>query len=321
MEHQKYLEWIQLSFYNELGKEEMEELEKHLSVCSECKAEYEEEKKLFSVILKEEKAEPDDELLNDARRQLRTALSIEENRKTPGRNFSEILNSFFTFNYKFALSGAVILLIGFFTGYLVFYSSPKTFTASSIEEPNQNKEVSLAQENVQITNLHLINKNPESGEIEFTFDAVRPMKMKGNINDTRIQSILTYSILNSENPGVRLNSINAISETKKGPLDNDVKEALIRVVKFDENPGVRREAMKALSKFPYDDEIKHAYLYVLSNDTTSGMRIEAINNLFQAKKDGYSFNKQELSVFKKKVETDNNNYIRYRAQTVLQEIK
>jgi hypothetical protein len=126
-------------------------------------------------------------------------------------------------------------------------------------------------------------------------------------------------MLNGQNAGVRLNSINAISDNKKVNYDNDVKEALIRVVKFDENPGVRRQAIILLNKFPYDDEIKQAYLYVLSNDTTSGMRIEAINSLFQAKKDGYKFDNQELSVFKKKMETDNNNYIRYRARTVLQE--
>jgi hypothetical protein len=323
MEHQKFKDWIKLSFYDELSKDEKEQLEKHLAACSECKAEYEEQKKLFSFLSKEESAageQPDPQLLNEARRELRAALRVESEKSSFAGSIFNGIVSFLTTPYKFALSGTAVLLAGFFIGYLVFNSSSKIKPVLSMNSENQNaNNTLLSQDNIQITNVHFLNKNPESGEIEFTFDAVKPMQMKGNINDRRIQNILTYSMLNGQNAGVRLNSINAISENKKANYDNDVKEALIRVAKFDENPGVRRQAIKLLNKFPYDDEIKHAYLYVLSNDTTSGMRIEAINSLFQAKKDGYGFDEQELSVFKKRVQTDNNNYIRYRAKTVLQE--
>ena len=326
MEHQKYKEWIKLSFYDELGKNEQEQLEKHLIICSECKKEFDEQKKLVSFLSKEESQKemrPDPQLLNEARRELRAALRVETERRDFGGTIFNSLISFLTTPYKFALSGAAVLLAGLLAGYLIFGSSQKQDISSPIiqvDKKGQNiSDISLSQDNVQITNVHFLNKNSETGEIEFTFDAVKPMEMKGNINDRRIQSILTYAMLNGQNAGVRLNSINAISDNKKVNYDNDVKEALIRVVKFDENPGVRRQAIKLLDKFPYDNEIKQAYLYVLSNDTTSGMRIEAINNLFQAKKEGYKFDNQELSVFKKKVETDNNNYIRYRAKTVLQE--
>ena len=323
MEHQKFKEWIKLSFYDELSKKEIEQLEEHLTGCSECKAEYEEQRKLFSFLSKKESnadKQPDAQLLNEARRELRAALRIEREKKSIGGNIYRWFIDFLTTPYKLAFSGIAVLFIGFFAGYLVFNSSPKKIEITPVESQNQNiNDISLSQNDIQITNVHFLKKDPESGEIEFTFDAIKPMQMKGNINDRRIQSILTYSMLNGENAGVRLNSINAISENKKVNYDNDVKEALIRVVKFDENPGVRRQAIKLLNKFPYDNEIKHAYLYVLSNDTTSGMRIEAINSLFQAKKEGYGFDEQELSVFKKKLETDNNNYIRYRAKTVLQE--
>lgn len=326
MEHQKYKEWIKLSFYDELGRNEKEQLEKHLIICSECKTEFEEQKKLISFLSKEELQkddEQDKQLLNEARRELRAALRVETEKRSLGGDIFNSIISFLTTPYKFALSCAAVLLVGLLAGYLIFGSSAKTNISSpalTVEKKGQNiNDISLSQDNIQITNVHFLNKNPESGEIEFTFDAVKPMEMKGNINDRRIQNILTYAMLNGQNAGVRLNSINAISENKKVNYDNDVKEALIRVVKFDENPGVRRQAIKLLNKFPYDNEIKHAYLYVLSNDTTSGMRIEAINSLFQAKKEGYKFDNQELSVFKKKIETDNNNYIRYKAKSVLQE--
>jgi Putative zinc-finger len=324
MEHQKYKDWIKLYFFNELGKREQQELDEHLMNCSECKAEFEDQERLISFLSKEESGKlPDTQLLNEARREFRAALRVETDNKNFGRNILDRLISFISTPYKFVLSGAAILLIGFFAGYLVYNSSTNINSASPILSQNQPgnglSTVSLEQDNIQITNVHFLNKNPQTGEIEFTFDAVKPMQVKGNINDQKIQNILTYSMLNGQNPGVRLNSINAISENKKVLDDNDVKETLIRVVKFDENPGVRREAIKLLAKFPYDDEIKHAYLYVLSNDTTSGMRIEAINSLFQSRKEGSRFDDQELSIFKKKVETDNNNYVRYRAKTALQE--
>ncbi|MFZ0454450.1 MAG: hypothetical protein WCE54_22550 [Ignavibacteriaceae bacterium] len=326
MEHQKFKEWIKLSFYDELGKNEQEQLEKHLIICSECRTEFEEQKKLISFLSKDESRkenQPGAQLLNEARRELRAALRVETEKGAFGKSIFNSIISFLTTPYKFALSGAAVLLAGFLAGYLIFGSSAKTNVTSvniPVDKKGQNlSDISLSQDNIQLTNVHFLNKNPESGEIEFTFDAVKPMQMKGNINDRRIQNILTYAMLNGQNAGVRLNSINAISGTKKVNYDNDVKEALIRVVKFDENPGVRRQAIKLLNRFPYDNEIKQAYLYVLTNDTTSGMRIEAINSLFQAKKDGYKFDNQELSVFKNKVETDQNNYIRYRAKTVLQE--
>ncbi len=69
--------------------------------------------------------------------------------------------------------------------------------------------------------------------------------------------------------------------------DPDVKNALITVVMSDKNPGVRREALKLMSKFPYDENIKQAFLYVITNDTVSGLRIEALNSIIEAGSKGY----------------------------------
>ena len=47
----------------------------------------------------------------------------------------------------------------------------------------------------------------------------------------------------------------------------------------DENPGVRKEALKALAQFPMDEKIKTAYLDILKHDNNSAIRIAAINAL------------------------------------------
>ncbi len=148
---------------------------------------------------------------------------------------------------------------------------------------------------------------------------MKPVYLKGRIDDPKIQSILTYSMLNEQNPGTRFNSINAMYSERPIKFDKDVKDALITVVMTDENPGVRREALKLMKKLPYDEDVKRAFIYVLTTDTSSGLRIEAINALVDAGKKGITLDKNEIDLFKQKLQTDDNSYIRYRTKTILQE--
>lgn len=314
MDHKKYKKWIYLFLYDELEEKEKLDLKKHLENCSECSEEYNEQLKLKNLISEKIIKEPSDRLLIEARRELSAALRVAD-KKSYVQTFSDKLFSFFTQPAKFAFASLTFIAVGILMGYLLFNSAQKPLHNAA----NQEDEFSLTKDNIRISNVHLINKDPQNGEIEFTFDAIKPVKVKGNVNDHRIQSILTYSMLNVDNPGLRLNSINAMNVNQPAKLDDDVKNALINVVMHDNNPGVRREAIKVLKKYPYDEKIKSAYLYVLTHDTTSGMRIEAINGLLQAKKEGLKFDDQELSIFKTKMETDNNNYIRYTARTVVEE--
>ena len=157
--------------------------------------------------------------------------------------------------------------------------------------------------------------------VEFTFDAIKPVRVKGKLNDPDVQNVLMYSMLNEDNPGTRLNTINLISSSSQPQPDNEIKNALLSVVKFDNNQGVRWEAIKLLKKFRFDNEIKNTMLYVLQNDSSSGMRIESMNILVQANKKGNTFSRDDLLVFRHKLQQDDNNYIRYQAQTVLKEYK
>jgi hypothetical protein len=101
--------------------------------------------------------------------------------------------------------------------------------------------------------------------------------------------------------------------------DSDIKNALITVVMTDENPGVRREALKLMNKFPYDETMKQTLLYVITNDTVSGLRIEALNSLIEASDKGYKLNQDEVNLFKQKFQQDENPYIKLRSKTILQE--
>lgn len=126
-------------------------------------------------------------------------------------------------------------------------------------------------------------------------------------------------MLNEQNPGSRLNSINAMDTESSIQYDDDVKNALITVMMTDENPGVRREALKMMGKFQYDESIKQTLLYVVANDTVSGLRIEALNSLIEAGNKGYKLNNNELNFFREKLKQDENSYIKLRSRTILQE--
>ena len=315
MNHNEIKKLIRLSLYGELTNEEQSGLELHLKDCEECRNELEQQRNLLSLI-SDKKNKVDDNLLMEARAQLRGAIRNERQRKDSfGKVFQQITD-FVTIPFRTVLSGVALLIIGFFAGYLFYGSStvdPKVVQGETNEQP------SFFQDDVTISNINFIDSDPSDGEVEFTFMAMKPITLKGRVDDPKIQSILTYSMLNEQNPGARLNSINAMDTQSPVNFDRDVKNALITVVMTDENPGVRREALKLMKKLPYDEEIKQALIYVLTTDTSSGLRIEAINSLVDAGEKGTTFSEKDLDIFKQKLQTDDNSYIRYRTRTILQE--
>ncbi len=172
---------------------------------------------------------------------------------------------------------------------------------------------------LKINNIHFIDADASDGEIEFEFEAVKPVRLKGSVNDPQIQAVLAYSMLNNQNPGSRLNSINVMDSKPMLKIDSDVKNTLLTVMLTDENPGVRLEALKVVKRLPYDESIKQAFLTVLATDTTSGLRIEAINALSDLTVKGFLLTQDELKLFKEKFSNDENNYVKFKTKTILQE--
>ncbi|OGU72858.1 MAG: hypothetical protein A2V93_01805 [Ignavibacteria bacterium RBG_16_34_14] len=314
MDHKKHREWIQLFLYDELTQKEKDELNNHLNDCNECNAELEKQKKLLSILKNTALPEPDENLLSEARREFSAALKVERTKRSsfsfPKINLS---GSFFS-PIKVAFSGAGVLAVGIFIGFLLFNKQNEN-VIPVIEEENT---LSSLEDRTQITNLRFIDQDPSDGEIEFTVDAIKPLRIKGKISDPKIQNMLTYSILYEENPGIRLNAINLI-KTNVQNNDEEIKAALITVAKYDTNIGVRREALKLLRSFPFDSEVREALLYILLNDENSAMRIEAITSLKEISEKGTGFNQDEISAFRENLKKEENNYVKFQMKTVLQE--
>jgi reverse gyrase len=323
MRHQQYKDRLQLMLYDELSTQDRQDIEKHIEECAECQAELEELKKFHSVLAQHTPSFVTDTLLQEARRELRGALRSERLKQSIWEKLAERVRIFTLPQYKIAFGAVGALAVGLFLGYLLF--SPRLGGREIQQLPTQAAKETTQPlgGNTQITNVHFVSSDPTSGEVEFTFDAVKPVHMKGSVNDPDIQKVLAYALLNEQNPGVRLRSVDAIGSEQLKPAgaERDIKRTLIAALKSDKNPGVRKEALAVLQKFPFDEEVKQAFLDVLMYDANSGLRIAAINALEDARGENLPLDPEVLKVFKQKMQSDDNNYIRLRARAVVEEMK
>jgi hypothetical protein len=321
MTHEQYRERAELMFYDELEATERKELEAHLLVCKECRAFHDELKKLHGVLAQYTPVEVTDRLLFEARDQLIAAMRGKDAQTSLLDRLREYIGDTLLPNYKVALGGVLTIAIGFSLGYVAFKSGPTQSPSLSLPVQTMSQSPELVRGDGQIANVRDISSDPRSGEVEFMFDAVMPVHMKGSVNDPKIQQVLAHAILNEQNPGVRLRTVNAIASERVEQADSEVRDILIMAAVSDENPGVRIEALKALQQFPMDEKIKKTYLDILKHDNNSAIRIAAINALASSKMGAAVPDKEFMDVLKQRMQTDNNDYIRLRAKAVLQENK
>ncbi|MEX2117853.1 MAG: HEAT repeat domain-containing protein [Bacteroidota bacterium] len=324
MNHELFKSWLQLLVIDELESTDREALEAHLAGCNECRSELGELRNLRTAVAGQ-RFTVTDSLLQEARQELRAALRIERSRVPFWSGIMGRIDDLLAPWAKISVAGAAMVATGFFAGYLAFSGDPSGGGGIAIKTVSDEADVTRGE--ARITNVRFDDSDASDGEIEFSFDAVSPVRVKGSPNDPGIQSVLTRALITEENPGVRLRTVSAITsqiEINTGTpdaADNDVKRALIEAMKFDDNPGVRKEALRALAKFPFDELIKEGLLYVLSKDKSEGLRVDAINSLGAVRSQITASDDRLLDILQKRVETDNNRYVRTRARAVLEEVK
>ena len=321
MNHKKYRELLHLSFASELGDEEQRVLAAHLEMCERCREERRELENLHGILgLPGTSVPPGDELLQEARRELRVSLRMERSRRSLWDRVLEWMDATTSPPLRLAVGGAAILLVGMGISYLLF--SPSVQTGRVNEAPSL-AAVATERGETRVTNLHFISQDPAKEQVDFTFDMVTPIHVQGSTNDLAVQKVLAQALLNDQNPGARLKTVSALaSQVEQSKLpDREIKAALIQALKTDVNVGVRKEALATLEKLPLDQDIKQAFLYVLKHETNPAMRIEVINYLEKPVLEGQWTGKDILDVLREKMQSDDNNYIRNRARNVLQEVR
>ncbi|MBN2572296.1 MAG: HEAT repeat domain-containing protein, partial [Ignavibacteriales bacterium] len=296
-------------------EKEKNDLAKHILDCTECQKEMN-EMKTFVNSIKENKPKNILQVLNETiKEELAERTKHKVVRVIQPISFIDKIKNLF--KPKFVLQGALSLGLGIFLGFLIFSKSPELF--------NPNKEIDLdniPQDKINVSNISFTENSENNDEILITFRTEKPFQYKGNINDEQTKQLIATALVNSNNPGIKLKTINTIATQtdKEIILDKKIKSALIIALKTDENAGVRKQALITLTKYPYDEEIRDAFLFALSNDNNSGLRIAAINAIFDLKVEGIAVDEKIITELNKRVETDDNTFIRNRAESLLKEV-
>ena len=317
MTHDDYRELLFIAASGEIDADGRDVLERHLRTCEECRREYAGLEELHARLIAHRPGiEPDDRLLNQARQEFRIALRKEVALRSSWCGWFD--PAVLAPASGLALGAACTVAFGFFLGRIAFPPSAAELPSPAVSLSPAGG-VRPVEEETRITNVHFAEHRSGSDEIEFTFDAVTPVRMRGSIDDPKIQKVLTHAMLNEENPGVRLKAVNAINRQGLETQDVETKAALIKAMETDSNAGVRKEALSALMRLPFDAEIKKALLHALMSDGNPGLRVAAINALDSARTGALGVDSDMLGILKQKAETDDNNYIRVKARAVIQE--
>ena len=324
MKHKQFEEWLRLSLYDELNDQEQAVLDKHLAACERCRVEFDELKKIHSTLAHHRPIAIQEPFLQDARRNLRLRIQTESEHHSPWAKVRALFDGILAPPLQVALGGAAILILGILVGYIVFKSPSDNLLAM-----RQTAFASPAVEagESQITNIRFLDRNTQNGDVEFTFETMTPVRIRGNVNDENIQKVLARALVSDQNAGIRLRAVNMIGTKAEQKLfgtpglDGQVKTALITALSQDKNLGVRKEALHVLKNYLPDSAIVRAFLGVLANEKNTGLKIAAINSLDLSKYENQPMNREILEMFRNKAQSDDNNYIRIKAKAALQEVQ
>ncbi len=298
-------EWVQenilLHIYNELPDDARYELEQHVARCTECAAELKATRQFHATISQFPVDEPSPNLIAASRMRLQETLETTEQ----GGFWQRLIFDPGAWLRPIKLAPALataILMVGFAGGIAATY---QVMSGHNIAEP-----LAPSPTESSITGIRSISQQPGSPQISIKYDTVSTQEAQGSLNDQRIQQLLLFATRNNYNSGVRMDSVDLLTQT---PNDIRVREALLFALRYDSNPGVRLKAIEGLGSYVKDDvRVRDAVLEALVNDSNPGVRGQAIHLLEPVRADS-----SVRVVLQRLAANDQNQYIRSQARNVL----
>jgi hypothetical protein len=303
-------EWVRqnitLHVYGELADDARHELEQHVARCGDCAAELKAEQEFHALLSQERAAEPTPNLVAASRMRLQEALETAEQGSFWHRLAFDPANWLRQVRFSPALASA-ILILGFAggvgTSYKVLVHPPSGPAASAPATPAE----------ASITGIQSITQKPGTNEIDIKYNTVSTLETQGSLNDQRIQQLLLFAARNNYNSGVRMDSVDLLTQK---PDVSQVREALVYALRYDTNPGVRLKALDGLGGFVKDDvRVRDVVLEALVNDANPGVRTEALRLIEPVKADG-----SVRGVLMTLAAKDQSQYIKSQARTMLAQL-
>jgi len=303
-------EWVQenilLYIYNELPDDARYELEQHVARCTDCTAELKASRKFHATISQFPVEEPSPNLLAASRMQLQEALETTQQAGFWQRLMFDPLAWLRQVRFAPALAAA-IFIVGFAGGIGTTYQFLNNRGPIPLSGP------ASAPAESSISGIRSVSQEPGSNLISIKYDTVSTQEAQGLLNDQRIQQLLLFAARNNYNSGVRMDSVDLLTQK---PNETHVREALIYALRYDSNPGVRMKALEALGPYVKDDvRVRDAVLEALMNDSNPGLRTQALHLLEPVRVDS-----SVRVVLQKLAESDQNQYIRSQARNVLAQL-
>ncbi len=292
--------------YNELEDDARYEVEQHLARCPECATELKTVRKFHAVLSQSPVKEPSPNLLAASRMRLQEALET----ATQGGFWQRLIFDPANWMRQIRLSPALtaaVFIVGFGGGVIATYEAVSP-AQPIIQTAENNTPTPINQGS--ITGIRSITQDPGSNQVNIKYDTVSTQDLQGSLNDQRIQQLLLFAARNNYNSGVRLDSVDLLTQT---PNETNVREVLMYSLQNDSNPGVRLKALDGLSQFVKSDvRVRNAVLQSLISDSNIGVRMDALRLVEPLKADS-----SVRSVLTKLAQADQNASIRSQARTML----
>jgi len=303
-------EWVRenitLQVYGELADDARHELEQHVARCADCAAELKAEQEFHALLSQDQAAEPTPNLVAASRMRLQEALETAEQGGFWHRLAFDPANWLRQARFSPALASA-ILIVGFAggvgTSYKVF-SHPAGKTDAG---------ATPAAAEASITGIQSITQQAGTNQIDIKYNTVSTQEAQGSMNDQRIQQLLLFAARSNYNSGVRMDSVDLLTQK---PDVSQVRDALIYSLRYDTNPGVRLKCLEGLGGFVKDDvRVRDVVLEALVNDSNPGVRTEALRLIEPVKADG-----SVRGVLMTLAAKDQSQYIKSQARTMLAQL-
>jgi hypothetical protein len=304
-------DWIKenapLYAYNELPDDQRHEFERHVGGCPACQKEVENVRAFLGMMRTGSPVqEPSANLLASSRMKLQEALEHAEQSRGWGKWIFDAHGWLNQLKLSPALA-AVLLMFGFVGGSVATFTTSRTKgpEVAGPETPAGNSTTDMS-----IASINGITRDPNTNKIEVTYDRLVPATAQGSLDDPTIQRLLLFASRSNLNSGVRLDSIDVMTQN---PENDRMREAMIFSLRYDKNPGIRLKALEGLKDYVKKDRrVRDVMLEALVRDSNSGVRVEAIKALQPVMADtSVRATLQDLA------DRDNNKYIRYESQRAL----
>jgi hypothetical protein len=299
--------------YGELSSSERDSLELHLKECTACQSELEQLRRLHALIKERSSPEVPAEWLVRCRQRLEEVIEREEH------GWRRLLADWFSVapgSFPSRLAAMLtLILFGFGLGWMLHSGASKVVPARSSQQTPQLASF-LGGDLGHISSISQVSPDPESNKVRITLNAEHRVTLEGSLDDPHIRQILVDAVKSYNNPGIRLDTLDALKERTDNPM---IQNALLYALQHDPNAGVRLEALRCVREMNWNPELQQALTEAVRRDANPGIRVAAADALVRHALSQHD--RSLLPVLQNFAETDSNVYIRLKASAAVHELR